>query len=614
MEDLIHLLSDAVANQIAAGEVIQRPASAVKELLENAVDAGADNIQLIIKDSGRTLIQVIDNGKGMSFNDSRLCFERHATSKISTADDLFHINTKGFRGEALASIAAISQVELKSKQIGEKMGTLVITEGSQVKEHSLTVAPDGTSISVKNLFFNVPARRNFLKSDSIEFSHIEEEFNRVALIHNNISFSLFHQGKLVCRLTPSNFKQRIVNLFGSHFKDKLYPIEQNSDNIRINGFIAKPENAKKKKSEQYLFINNRFVRHNLLNYAIETAYSELIPEGYRPAYFIHLELDPTTIDINISPTKIDVKLQDERLIFGFLNSTVKKSLGTMSLTPRLDFEYERGLDFGNIAQPSGEISPPPVTRTPHYNPFETISPDKNSFSGNYQQDKGKITGWEEFMKGIKTETVDIPSGMNQDNELAIETSDMDNTESIPYLNIANKYLVIKLNESVAIIDIINARERILYEYYLEALTKQSITVQQNLFPETITLTAANAEILQELKDDFHKLGYDIEPIGRTQFAVNGTPNNDDEGSIAQIIENILESFKSNQLQYRTEKEKNIALSLSRQKRSFFKPITNSIEVRELLRQLFDCQITNTTPTGKKIIHILSKEILDSFFK
>ncbi len=577
MEDLIHLLSDVVANQIAAGEVIQRPASAVKELLENAVDAGADNIQLIIKDSGRTLIQVIDNGKGMSFNDSRLCFERHATSKITTADDLFHISTKGFRGEALASIAAISQVELKSKQIGEKMGTLVITEGSQVKEHSLTVAPDGTSISVKNLFFNVPARRNFLKSDSIEFSHIEEEFNRVALIHYNISFSLFHQGKLVCRLTPSNFKQRIVNLFGAHFKDKLYPIEQNSDNIRINGFIAKPENAKKKKSEQYLFINNRYVRHNLLNYAIETAYSELIPEGYRPAYFIHLELDPSTIDINISPTKIDVKLQDERLIFGFLNSTVKKSLGTMSLTPRLDFDYERGLDFGNIPHPTGQITPPSVTRDPHYNPFDTPGSGQSFSSGNFKQDKSQLAGWEDFMKGIKTETIDIPSGLNHDNTLDISTSEPGNEQHLPFLTIGNSYL------------------------------------QQNLFPETISLTAGNAEILQELKDDFRKLGYDIESIGRTQFAVNGTPNNE-ERSVTEIIEDIIESYKSNQLEYHSEKEKNIALTFARQQRSLVKPMTSEIEVKEFLRQLFDCQVINTTPSGKKIIHSLPKEILEGFFR
>lgn len=613
MEDLIHLLSDVVANQIAAGEVIQRPASAVKELLENAVDAGADNIQLIIKDSGRTLIQVIDNGKGMSFNDSRLCFERHATSKITTADDLFHISTKGFRGEALASIAAISQVELKSKQIGEKMGTLVITEGSQVKEHSLTVAPDGTSISVKNLFFNVPARRNFLKSDSIEFSHIEEEFNRVALIHYNISFSLFHQGKLVCRLTPSNFKQRIVNLFGAHFKDKLYPIEQNSDNIRINGFIAKPENAKKKKSEQYLFINNRYVRHNLLNYAIETAYSELIPEGYRPAYFIHLELDPSTIDINISPTKIDVKLQDERLIFGFLNSTVKKSLGTMSLTPRLDFDYERGLDFGNIPHPTGQITPPSVTRDPHYNPFDTPGSGQSFSSGNFKQDKSQLAGWEDFMKGIKTETIDIPSGLNHDNTLDISTSEPGNEQHLPFLTIGNSYLVIKLIETLSIIDIVRARERILYEYYLNALINQPIAIQQNLFPETISLTAGNAEILQELKDDFRKLGYDIESIGRTQFAVNGTPNNE-ERAVTEIIEDLIESYKSNQLEYRSEKEKNIALTFARQQRSLVKPMTSEIEVKEFLRQLFDCQVINTTPSGKKIIHSLPKEILEGFFR
>ena len=288
--DIIKLLPESVANQIAAGEVVQRPASVVKELLENAIDAGATDIQLIVKDAGRTLIQVIDNGKGMSFNDARLCFERHATSKLRCADDLYHLTTKGFRGEAMASIAAIAHVELKTKPAEEPTGTLLLIEGADIKAHEVIATQDGTSVAVKNLFFNVPARRNFLKSDHIEMTHIEEEFYRVALIHHDLNFTLYHNGKLLLQLTASNFKQRIINTFGSHFKDKLYPVEQVTDFMKISGFIAKPENAKKKKSEQYLFINHRFVRHNLLNYAIETAYSQLIPQGYRPAYFIEIEI------------------------------------------------------------------------------------------------------------------------------------------------------------------------------------------------------------------------------------------------------------------------------------------------------------------------------------
>ena len=337
MEDIIRLLPDAVANQIAAGEVVQRPASVVKELLENAVDAGATQIQLIIKDAGKTLIQVTDNGKGMSFNDARLCFERHATSKLRKADDLFHICTKGFRGEALASIAAIAHVELKTKPAADEMGTLVLIEGADIKEHAPVTCADGTSIAVKNLFFNVPARRNFLKSDKVELTHIEEEFYRVALIHHDLTFQYYNDGKLVLLLPASNMRQRIVNVFGQHFNDKLFPVELNHELMRVTGFIAKPENAKRK-SEQYMFVNHRYVRHSLLNFAVEKAYADLIPQGSHPAYFIALEIDPAMIDVNVSPTKVEVKLQDERLFFGFLNSTVKKALGTMSLTPMIDFD------------------------------------------------------------------------------------------------------------------------------------------------------------------------------------------------------------------------------------------------------------------------------------
>ncbi len=619
MNDIIHLLPDSVANQIAAGEVIQRPGSAVKELLENAVDAGATEIQLIIKDSGKTLIQVTDNGAGMSFNDARLCFERHATSKITCADDLFTLTTKGFRGEALASIAAIAHVELKTKRKEEAIGTQVLIEGSEIKEHSPIATQDGTSIAIKNLFYNVPARRNFLKSETVEFTHIEEEFNRVALIHTNIAFSLYHNGKVLVQLQPSNFKQRIINLFGAHFKDKLFPTEQITDIIKISGFIAKPENAKKKKSEQYLFINNRFVRHSLLNYAIESAYSELIPSGYKPAYFIHLELNPTTIDINISPTKVEVKLQDERLVFGFLNSCVKKSLGALSLTPRLDFDYERGLDISGMPE-NKELTIPPTGVNPHYNPFDS-KPSVSGKSGFTATSRphSNIEGWEDFLKNIKTEHSAAPSETATPSTPDLGFSNRPHegeelrNQLLSYFLLQGNYLVVKLYNQLTLIDIVRGRERILYETYLKALQQQPVTIQQNLFPETITLSTGSAELLLELKEDLFKLGYDIEPIDKNSFAVNGTPMEEAKEEVQHIIEQLLESYKANIFLYRSEREKNLALSLAKQKRSLYKELSTEQETAHFLSQLLSCEVPYTSPSGKKIMHTFAPEEISHLF-
>ena len=623
MTDIIHLLPDAVANQIAAGEVIQRPASVVKELLENAVDAGADNIQLIVKDAGRTLIQVVDNGKGMSFNDARLCFERHATSKLSTADDLFRLTTKGFRGEALASIAAIAHVELRTKMAEDSTGTLLLIEGSEVKEHTPIATTDGTSISVKNLFFNVPARRNFLKSDSVEFGHIEEEFNRVVLTHQELAFSLYHNGKLVLQLQPSNFKQRIVNVFGAHFQDKLYPVEQQTDFINISGFIAKPENAKKKKSEQYMFINRRYVRHPLLNYAVETAYSELIPDGYKPAYFINLEVDPATIDINISPTKVDVKLQDERLVFGFLNSTVKKSLGQMSLTPRLDFDYEPGMDMSNMPKDM-ELKEPAVTHNPDFNPFHTHPASGGGYSsyggGSYSKPSSShntdfdTSGWSDFLQSLKTETVQQEQTEHPTLDLqpAVETEGNAPVEEVKCLSINKKYIVANIAGGLSVIHIAHARERILYEQYLTAMQQKPITVQQSLFPETITLSPAKAEMVKELKPELLKLGYDLESIDGTHFAVNGTPV-DEEEDVQQVVDAFLESYQSNMFLHRADKETNMAMSMAKQKCNRFKPMTEMCEIRDFLRQLFDCQMSNVSPGGQKIIHQIGETEMETWF-
>lgn len=619
MADIINLLSDAVANQIAAGEVIQRPASVVKELLENAVDAGASDIQLIVKDAGRTLIQVVDNGKGMSFKDARLCFERHATSKLKTADDLFRLSTKGFRGEALASIAAIAHVELRTKMAEDTTGTLVLIEGSEIKEHSLTATPDGTSIAVKNLFFNVPARRNFLKSDSVEFSNIEEEFNRVVLSHPDLAFSLYHNGKLVIQLQPTNLKKRIVNVFGTHFQDKLYPVEQSTDFINISGFIAKPENAKKKKSEQYMFVNHRYVRHPLLNYAVETAYSELIPDGYKPAYFIYLEVDPATIDINISPTKVDVKLQDERLVFGFLNSTVKKSLGQMSLTPRLDFDYEPGMDVSNVPD-NLTLKQPVVTHNPDFNPFNVSSSGTRSSSVKPTMPRNAAfdtSGWSDFLASMKTETVDAAPSENLSLDLEVlhsETEEEAPLADVKCLMVQQQYIVTDMSGTLYVIHIANARERILYEKFLSAIQNQPIAVQQSLFPETIELTPAKAEVLKDLKPELQKLGYELESIDATHFAVNGTPNAEDGEDVQTVIDNFLDAYKANVLNHRYEKEQNLALSMARQKCTAYKAMSEECEIIDFLKQLFDCQVNQVSPSGRKIIRQIGLAELASWFE
>lgn len=624
--DIIHLLPEVVANQIAAGEVVQRPASVVKELLENSVDAGADKIELIIKDAGRTLIQVVDNGKGMSFKDARMCFERHATSKLTTADDLFHLQTKGFRGEALASIAAIAHVELRTKQKDEVEGTLLLIEGSEIKEHSQVATADGTSISVKNLFFNVPARRNFLKSDSVEFSHIEEEFYRVVLTHCELAFSLYHNGKLILQLQASNLKQRIVSVFGNHFQDKLYPIEQQTDFINISGFVAKPENAKKRKSEQYMFINNRYVRHPLLNYAVETAYKELILDGYKPAYFINLDVDPATIDVNVSPTKVDVKLQDERLVFGFLNSTVKKSLGQMTLTPQLDFDYEPGMDMSvGDHQKNREVVEPVVTRNVGFNPFDSYPSGGGHGSGKSQMPRNTsfdTSGWSDFLNALKTETVERGNVEGEQQQLKLEDinpGNIDNKENAienitNFLNVNGEFILMNYRQGLTVIHIGNARERILYEHYLEALQNTPVVVQQSLFPETISLTSAKADMLRELKPDLLKLGYEIESIDATHFAVNGTPYGEEDEDVQNAIEVLLDGYQSNAFLHRMDKNNNIALSMAKQKSSHIKPMKEACEFTDFLSRLFRCKVCDVSPTGKAIMRHWDSSQMASWFE
>lgn len=621
MEDIIRLLPDAVANQIAAGEVVQRPASVVKELLENAVDAGATQIQLIIKDAGKTLIQVTDNGKGMSFNDARLCFERHATSKLRKADDLFHICTKGFRGEALASIAAIAHVELKTKPAADEMGTLVLIEGADIKEHAPVTCADGTSIAVKNLFFNVPARRNFLKSDKVELTHIEEEFYRVALIHHDLTFQYYNDGKLVLLLPASNMRQRIVNVFGQHFNDKLFPVELNHELMRITGFIAKPENAKRK-SEQYMFVNHRYVRHSLLNFAVEKAYADLIPQGSHPAYFIALEIDPAMIDVNVSPTKVEVKLQDERLFFGFLNSTVKKALGTMSLTPMIDFD-DSFPDIITDRPENKEIVAPTIRTNPNYNPFDKVPEKKHSSpfqqfgGGNFRRETPTSNDWENFLKELNVEKVEYPKEEQQQVEFQSHTEEnqLDIPENIPFFVFGGRYLFFELNGQVMAADLPNVQERILYDMYVNALKNTPIRPQQSLFPQTVTLTAAQTDLAISLKEDFLRLGYDLEKIDNTHLAVNATPNDEEEeGDVQALIENVLTAYQTNQVIHKGDKIAGIAQSLARQKRARQRVPATQEEVKALIRKLFESDMPTLTPSGKSTLHIFGAEELRHYFE
>ena len=621
MEDIIRLLPDAVANQIAAGEVVQRPASVVKELLENAIDAGATNIQLVVKDAGKTLIQVIDNGKGMSFNDARLCFERHATSKLRKADDLFRISTKGFRGEALASIAAIAHVELKTKPAADEMGTLVLIEGAEIKEHAPVTASDGTSIAVKNLFFNVPARRNFLKSDKVELTHIEEELYRVALIHHDITFQYYNNGRLVLMLPASNMRQRIVNIFGQHFNDKLFPVELDHELMRITGFIAKPENAKKK-SEQYMFINQRYVRHSLLNFAVEKAYADLIPQGSHPAYFIAIEMDPSTIDVNVSPTKVEVKLQDERLIFGFLNSTVKKALGTMSLTPMIDFD-DSFPDIVTDRPENKEIIAPTVRTNPNYNPFDKVPEKKHSSpfqqfgGGSFHRETPTSNDWENFLKELNVEKVEYPKEEQQtvDFQPECEKNELEIPENIPFFVFGGRYLFFELNGQVMTADLPNVQERILYETYVNALKNTPIRPQQSLFPQTITLTAAQTDLAMSLKEDFLRLGYDLEKMDSTHIAVNATPNDEEEeGDVQALIENVLSAYQTNQVIHKGDKISGMAQSLARQKRSRQRIPSTQEEVKSLIRRLFESDMPTLSPSGKSTLHVFGAEELRRFFE
>ncbi|MCF8365362.1 MAG: DNA mismatch repair endonuclease MutL [Bacteroidales bacterium] len=609
MSDIIRLLPDSVANQIAAGEVIQRPASAVKELLENAIDAGAQHIDLVIKDAGKTLIQVTDNGCGMSETDARMAFERHATSKINSVNDLFSIRTMGFRGEALASIAAIAQIELKTKKVEDELGTCIIIEGSEVKSQEFCQCQSGTTFMVKNLFFIVPARRKFLKSNTVELRHILEEFQRVSLAHANISFSMFNDGKAIFQLRPCSLKERIVAIFGQNFNKRLIPVEQEMESMSITGFVGKPEFAKRVRGEQYFFVNKRFMKHAYLNHAVDNAFDQLLPEKSYPAYFIFIDINPEEIDINIHPTKTEIKFQDEKVMYSVLRSAVKASLGKFSITPSLDFSKDPTLDF-TMPSKDTPIRQPSLKLDPNYNPFGYAKKEPS------MRETSNLQNWENLYPDRNTGDEEFqPAKIVVEQALQVK-ADLGNEDSTPdnFFQLHHSFILTQVKSGLMVIDQQNAHERILYERYLNLLGNRKALSQQELFPVKISLPPAEAELLHDLIDELNLLGFHIEPDTSKsfQFRVNGTPSGLKQTDIVGLIEGIIDNYKTNMLELNLDKRYNIARSLAKNLSIKRGKKLQQLEMKSILESLFACQVPDISIDGQAVIRIIPLDRLLNF--
>ncbi len=608
MSDQIKLLPDSIANQIAAGEVIQRPSSVVKELLENALDAKATHINLIVKDAGRTLIQITDNGSGMSQTDARMCFEKHATSKISNADDLFNLNTLGFRGEALASIAAIAHVQLKTKTEDQELGTEIIMEGSELKSQENCSCSIGTSFSVKNLFYNVPARRNFLKSNTAELRHVIEEFQRIALVHPNVSFTFYNNGSVLHQLQKGSLKQRITQVIGKKLDEKLVPIEEQTEDLKIHGFIGKPEFSRKKRGEQYFFANHRFIKHPYFHHAIENAYKELIPDGSFPSYFIYLQVQPEEIDVNIHPTKIEVNFSNKQLIYAILAAAAKKALGQFSLTPSLDFEQEESMSFQFSREKA--IKPPSIKINPEYNPFESEkATDPRQISN--QENWSKLYNFNEE----NNETVEpynaptsVPSGIN----FLPETNDQSPSLNNTFIQIGLSFVISSVKSGMVIIDQKLAHERILYEKYLEQYENRQIASQQLLFPVNMNMSAEELSIIQELKDELINFGFDIKTFGHNGIVINGSPTEITESKIPEIIDEIINHFLDGK-HLDQDRKLAFARTMARQLAIKYGQKLKQSEMEELADALFSCTIPDVSIDGEQIFKTIGIEEIKSLF-
>ena len=604
MQNLIHLLPDAIANQIAAGEVVQRPSSVVKELVENALDAGATRIVVHIKDGGKTLIQITDDGSGMSETDARMSFERHATSKIRQADDLFRVMTMGFRGEALASIAAVAHVDMKTRMQDDEVGTRILIRGSEIVKQEVVQSPRGTQISVKNLFFNIPARRKFLKTEAVELKHINEEFKRIALANENVFFSLFHNESQLFHLPISNLRQRIVNLMNKKLNEKLIPIEESIDDINFTGFIAQPDTAKRKRGEQYFFVNKRFIKNNYLHHAVKTAFGELIAGDTHPLYVIFLEIDPGRVDVNVHPTKQEIKFEDQRLIYNYLRVAVRHALGQYSLSPMIDFDTQPSILQGR----SGANM---IQRESHESGSTDYNPRVPSLS---DREKDNMQHWEDLYEIAKNpepninpqEGLTFISEMDTEKEVSVD-------KFVP-IQLHYKYIVAQIKDGIVMIDQNRAHQRILFEEQIKLLNDRTATTQQELFPKTIHLGPVEAKIMEEIIEMVNGLGFDVDPFGHGTFIIRGVPSHlsDEKINAEDWIEQIIEDYK-NEFDLDKGQLENIAKSVALRKAIPYGKKLETIEMQSMIDKLFACRTPEYNPQGKKCFVSIDISEIDQRF-
>ena len=618
MSDIIQLLPDHVANQIAAGEVVQRPASVIKELLENAIDAYAQNIQVVVKDAGKTLIQIVDDGAGMSLTDARMCFERHATSKIKSAEDLFSLNTKGFRGEALASIAAIAHVELKTKPKNEEVGTCIKIEGSKVTSQEPCVTPKGTSLCVKNLFYNIPARRNFLKSDAVELRHIIDEFQRVAMAHPSIAFSLFHNGGELFQLPSTNHRQRITNIFGAKTNEKLVPVNEDTEIVKISGFVGKPEFAKRSRGEQFFFVNNRFIKSPYLNHAVSAAFDGLLKEKTYPSYFLYLDVNPKSIDINIHPTKTEIKFDDEHALYAMLRSAIKHSLGQFSVAPVLDFDRDANLDTP-YEYKNRQAQVPKIEVDRSFNPFENelnTSSIRSGKSHNFR--KENTQSWESLYAGLKTtpetnqhqfkqvefESEEVTGKLFDDNHSGSEAGTF---------QLQKKYIVSTLKSGILVIDQNRAHTRILYEELLKNITIAAAVSQQLLFPLQLQFNTHEIEMLKEIKESLEQTGFIFSNIEDETVEITGIPTLISESEVGILLEQLLSDFENEVPDNGFSQTDLLAKSLAKGMAVKSGTLLNSTEQQHIVNRLFACKEPDVSPFNKSVFVTLTVDELDKKF-
>lgn len=602
MPDIIKLLPDSVANQIAAGEVIQRPASVVKELVENSVDAGAKNIQVIIKDSGKTLIQIVDDGSGMSETDARLSFERHATSKITTALDLFAITTKGFRGEALASIAAVAMVELKTRRVENETGILIEISGSKVISHEPCSCPVGSNFAVKNLFFNIPARRKFLKSDNTEIRHIVNEFQKIVIAHPDIRFSLYHNDTEIYNLTSGNTRQRIIGVFGKQINQDLITLETETSLIKITGYIGKPENARRTYGEQFFFVNNRFMKHPYFHKAVVEAYQNILPVEAIPSYFIFMEADPASIDINIHPTKTEIKFEDERAIWQILMASVREALGRFNIVPSLDFENEALIDIPVMSATNRMPEQPGIEINSSFNPFDKDDriPERSGSIDRFEREN--VANWEKLYTTLEKQN-ENPEQFEKIRE-----------SQRKFFQIKNKYIVCPVKSGLMLIDQKRAHERVLYERFLDCLSNNRAVSQVDMFPVTAEINPSDFYIIKEIEAELELLGFRIRHSGKNKITINGKPAGSESLNPLEMIEILLEDYKTTQEAPSSGAKEKVASAMAAASSIPYGKVLSQNEMENLFDTLFACQLPNYSPKGKPVISILTLEDIDKRFK